>query len=304
MCIGQNLILNPGFDEIDSCYFFGENFRTMPHWFVPNEASPDRFNSCSFYNQYRTPKNHQGFQYPRSGDGYVGFAFPHNPYKNFFEYVSQKLAKPLIKNYRYEVSFYVSLGGLGWGGVNKVGAMFCIDEPSSEMFDKISGNAQVESDENLIITDTTNWTLVTGEFIASGGERYITIGQFNKVSDLLIEPNNNAKESYCFLEDVSMFELGPMPILQIRLQIPNVFTPNEDGNNDQFFIDVENIESGSISIRNRWGQEVFSTSNIHDAWDGTHNGNLVAEGVYFVVVVAKTVYGEVRTEKELIHLFR
>ncbi len=65
--------------------------------------------------------------------------------------------------------------------------------------------------------------------------------------------------------------------------LPNVFTPNNDGSND-FYIPFPYcfIESIEIQIYNRWGNLVFETTDPDINWDGTNlNGKEVAEGVYF-----------------------
>lgn len=63
-----------------------------------------------------------------------------------------------------------------------------------------------------------------------------------------------------------------------ELIIPNVFTPNGDDNNDLFEIaGVNNSESYSIKIFNRWGNKVFEETDPTKFWDGgTHK-----EGVFF-----------------------
>lgn len=69
--------------------------------------------------------------------------------------------------------------------------------------------------------------------------------------------------------------------------IPNSFTPNSDGLNDQFrplFTYPEKIEEYSIFIYNRWGNLVFTTQNIEQGWNGNHCLN----GVYAYVIFYKT----------------
>lgn len=65
------------------------------------------------------------------------------------------------------------------------------------------------------------------------------------------------------------------------IHAPTAFTPNEDGLNEQFqlFYDCQ-ILSGSLRVYNRWGQEVFSTQNPDEVWDGTYLGKKCSEGVY------------------------
>lgn len=64
--------------------------------------------------------------------------------------------------------------------------------------------------------------------------------------------------------------------------IPNAFTPNNDGDNDLFRI----LYKGDITLKefiiyNRYGQQVFSTRDITQGWDGTFQGQKVELGVYY-----------------------
>jgi gliding motility-associated-like protein len=63
-----------------------------------------------------------------------------------------------------------------------------------------------------------------------------------------------------------------------RIFIPNIFTPNNDGVNDVFY--VRNLSDGSkLSITNRWGKEVYSSNNynLDNLWDGGG----APDGVYY-----------------------
>jgi gliding motility-associated-like protein len=41
-----------------------------------------------------------------------------------------------------------------------------------------------------------------------------------------------------------------------------------------------------MTIFNRWGQIIYETEDPYEWWDGTYNGNLVAEGAYYYVIDA------------------
>jgi gliding motility-associated-like protein len=72
-------------------------------------------------------------------------------------------------------------------------------------------------------------------------------------------------------------------LVVVRGPIPNAFTPNGDGLNDKFRIlgtPAENITEYNFRIFNRWGQIIFETNNIDDAWDGTAKGQICPAGVY------------------------
>ena len=67
--------------------------------------------------------------------------------------------------------------------------------------------------------------------------------------------------------------------------IPNCFTPNNDGINDKFEITNKSFcKYIGYTIFNRWGQELFHTSNIRESWDGKQNGCDLPEGVYVIVL--------------------
>lgn len=54
--------------------------------------------------------------------------------------------------------------------------------------------------------------------------------------------------------------------------IPNAFTPNNDGENDIFYVRANSITDVYLAVYNRWGQKVFETRDLNQGWDGTFNG--------------------------------
>jgi hypothetical protein len=66
-----------------------------------------------------------------------------------------------------------------------------------------------------------------------------------------------------------------------NLEIPNIFTPNNDGVNDYFHI--ENILVDKLTklvIYDRWGEVVFYTEDLTAKWDGTYHHQPVESDVY------------------------
>jgi gliding motility-associated-like protein len=63
--------------------------------------------------------------------------------------------------------------------------------------------------------------------------------------------------------------------------IPNAFTPNNDGLNDQFRATAYGQLSGfGLEVYNRMGERIFSTSDITRGWDGRYRGKPMAAGNY------------------------
>jgi gliding motility-associated-like protein len=71
----------------------------------------------------------------------------------------------------------------------------------------------------------------------------------------------------------------PVEVKESTFLIPNVFTPNNDGINDTFFI--RNLPTGTIvRIVNRWGKVVFESNNYQNDW----NGGEYPDGIYYYTV--------------------
>lgn len=70
------------------------------------------------------------------------------------------------------------------------------------------------------------------------------------------------------------------------LYIPNAFTPNGDGNNNNFFVVTKNITAMHIDIFNRWGEQIYSSDDPAFQWDGLYLGKPVQDGVYVYLLKA------------------
>jgi gliding motility-associated-like protein len=87
--------------------------------------------------------------------------------------------------------------------------------------------------------------------------------------------------------------------------IPNVFSPNADGQNDKLYVNLVGVkEFKSFKIFNRAGQVVFQTSNPSIGWDGTVNGVPQALDTYIWMVEAVSKYGTPIRKNGLVTLLR
>ena len=72
--------------------------------------------------------------------------------------------------------------------------------------------------------------------------------------------------------------------VSIKPDINNVFTPNGDGQNDTWTIkNIDTFRENELFIYNRWGNEVYTTKNYTNDW----NGSDLAEGTYFYTLKVK-----------------
>ena len=84
---------------------------------------------------------------------------------------------------------------------------------------------------------------------------------------------------------VAVDSLGIYDVRVPGLVIPNIFTPNGDGFNDEFQVVYEGGENYQLKVFDRWGRPYFETTSPNEFWKGTsQNGSDASEGVYFYSV--------------------
>jgi gliding motility-associated-like protein len=90
------------------------------------------------------------------------------------------------------------------------------------------------------------------------------------------------------------------------ISMPTGFTPNNDGNNDYFKPQgsVQFVSEYEFRIWNRWGQEVFRTTDPDKGWDGYYESRLAQTGVYAYVITYKNIYNESKILKGNVTLLR
>lgn len=92
-------------------------------------------------------------------------------------------------------------------------------------------------------------------------------------------------DTVCNVSYVDTFTVHIMTITK-RTFVPNSFTPNDDGINDEFAMSGESCnEDEYMRIYNRWGQLIFETNDpFNTFWDGTYKGSPAQQGVYTYIL--------------------
>ena len=211
-----NLIPNHSFEDTIGCPInlsgqYGEQIYNLQYWF-PAANSPDYFNSCS-NSQVSTPLTGLGFQYPRSGEGYIGFLtilsnsifFP-----NYHEFIGIELNQSLIVGTKYYFKSYISPG---YGGIqlmhyfsNNIGVKLSTvyyEAQQNMLFPDNNPTGNLDT----IITDTTNWTSFQFSFVADSSYQYLYIGNFfddANTDTILAFGNTSGQGAYYFMDDVCL----------------------------------------------------------------------------------------------------
>lgn len=104
-------------------------------------------------------------------------------------------------------------------------------------------------------------------------------------------------------EVIAVIDSGENPVvlkttIQIEIKgkitlLPNVFSPNNDGSNDFFFIESEGLKEFSIVVMDQSGQVIFESDSPEFKWNGIERstGVIVPTGNYFYLITAKDEFG-------------
>ena len=115
--------------------------------------------------------------------------------------------------------------------------------------------------------------------------------------------NLRIRDNYgCFDDtyDLTVFVIPPSFI-----SMPQSFTPNGDGVNDEVFVKGWYLEElQEFKIFNRWGEMIFSTNDMKVGWDGTFNGKLQTTDVYVYKIKAVGVDGNVVQKEGYLNLMK
>ena len=89
------------------------------------------------------------------------------------------------------------------------------------------------------------------------------------------------------------------------INVPNIFTPNGDGVNDFFVVQVGNVRTYECYIYNRWGAPVFMTSDPSIVWNGNGTGGAsCSDGTYFYLIRAEGIDGKIYLKKGFLTLLK
>jgi hypothetical protein len=206
-----NLIPNHDFEYNTQCNPAIYLVNPVPPWYDPNKGSADFLTPCNDtagYSSYSTPNNQYGYQVPHSGISYtlIGFAINWDTVHNR-EYISTRLLDTLKNGKKYCCNFYVSLANKSQFAIAEIGAFFSNDSIYSDTSAaQLLYNPQVCNNSSNIISDTLNWVSISGDFIAKGGECFITIGCFfsNENINYIDVGGPNLYEAAYYIDDVSV----------------------------------------------------------------------------------------------------
>lgn len=265
----QNLVPNPSFEEYLICPTIDTQFTDyISAWVTPTEASPDFFNVCSL-GAMGVPDNNFGFQIPKTGNGYAGLYLYvdslHEAMVNYREYIQVELSQELQTDSAYCVAFYVSLAArYQMTATSNVGLYFSDTQVVNADNDTLNYSPQIFNIATNVLLDTATWTVISGQFVAAGGEKFITIGNFLPNSLTTVANDTQSFNlAYYFIDDVSVMKCSQVgtSVQSVAQQVNVQLNPNPVSNALQITINGL-VGNAKIEIVNTLGQIVFSRDII------------------------------------------
>jgi gliding motility-associated-like protein len=154
-------------------------------------------------------------------------------------------------------------------------------------------SANLQNDNTITLT----WTAYTGW---KGGVSSYTVEKYSEQGQLIQTfPAGNALSFYDDVNDINhqtyLYVVRANPVdgnlvqsVSNRVSVikdpnlfyPTAFTPNNDQLNDIFNVYGQYIVSFEMNIFNRWGELMYTTTDLQQGWDGNFRGNPMPEGTY------------------------
>jgi hypothetical protein len=283
--IAQNLVPNNSFEIHSSCPF-GQNelYKAVP-WFNPSISTPDYYHACSVGGM-GVPNGCCGFQYALTGDAYAGFiAWSKGGLTR--EYLEVELTDSLISSKEYYISFYVSFAEQLSYAISNIGLYLS----NAAIYSSINTNfpfiPQIENPATNYLADTIVWMKISGTYIANGGEKFITIGNFRDdthTDTLKIYPGFfQYNYSYYFIDDVTVIDADSVQGLKEQGNICFTISPNPASEVLKITLPL-NVSSTAFTIVNTMGTIVKQNESTTPQNEMVINITTLPRGVYFVKV--------------------
>lgn len=209
--VGDDLVTNGSFEEIEGKIKKAGSIAVAVGWISPTKTGADLY-STRIKDGFGIPANLNGVEETYDGSNYAGFSAFSYGGKEARSYVSSRLIVPMRKGQRYCVKFYVSLSEASKYATNNVAINFSRKQYNIDADKHIIDESHVTRLGNPILNSFFGWEEVCGTFIAEGGEKFLTIGNFstdgNTLSERMKKPSTfrgaQKVRAYYFVDNISV----------------------------------------------------------------------------------------------------
>lgn len=215
MATAQNLVPNGGFEEPSSCIGtpWSYSLHLATPWFSPNTATPDLYTTedasgCGTLMLENDPNNPGYYREPYEGQRFAGF-YVYKSGDTLKDYCSVPLTTALVARHTYRVRARYQAHTYFRYAIDQLGALFTDAPIGIEGWGMIHMEPQVIFFGSPYLDMVNDWALLEGEFLAQGGEGFLTIGSFQPNDEIqpTIISTASPSSAYYLLDDVEVFDL-------------------------------------------------------------------------------------------------
>lgn len=300
---GQNLVVNGSFEDTLCSPQEFDVFSpfSAQNWYSPTSGTPDYLGSsptlptCYYMSIYDPGFTQFGdWQLPQEGQR-MGGIYSHADEFCLREYVQARLDESLEAGKPYCLSFYVSLRNSSNRAIDRMGAALTNDSVvdfSNICMDYLM--PQIESAPGFFLADTTSWMLISGQFIAEGGETFITIGNFTPQNEQVSVAMNGfgaIASAYYYIDNVVLEDCFATSITEFD-ELSFRFFPNPATSQLQ----IRSNQNGNLIMRDISGRAVLSRY-LQNGAQNIALSNL-APGIFFLEFTSEN--GAVKSDRLVI----
>lgn len=156
--------------------------------------------------------------------------------------------------------------------------------------------SEIEFPNNSIGVDFYDWDFGDNKYSSNYEPSHVYQDSGTYFIQLAVETTHGCK-------DTTYGRVRIDPVASIY--VPNTFTPNGDGDNDDFFFhEYAFVEDGlDFKIFDKWGTLIYFTDKFIP-WDGTYKGELVKQDTYIYKVTCFDFFGKEHNMKGHVNLLR
>lgn len=162
-------------------------------------------------------------------------------------------------------------------------------------------NVSLKSNANTPVTQFYEWKIYN-EANPSAYIRYNDVDLryvFNETGNYKVILTTTNVSGTCSYSDSVVVKVS-----ESFIDVPNVFTPNGDGKNDEFRVAYRSIADYKMLVYSSWSGRVYISTNPAEGWNGRIGGRLAPPGAYYYIITATGTDGKKFKLKGNINLLR
>ncbi|HNZ43555.1 MAG TPA: T9SS type A sorting domain-containing protein [Bacteroidales bacterium] len=304
MCIGQclsiNFIKNSELEDFSCCANNLEMLFCANDWLQPTYSNAEYINTCALSSiiiDHDYIFLIHNIYFGNGCAGMVNYLFNNNvnPTVELREYIQGELLDSLVSGQLYYCEFWVKPFNFNnnnpYCAIDALGIFFSDTLPNRTMNDEkvMLFNSQVNNLPGNIISDTTNWTKISGTFYAKGGEKYFTVGTFKKEFEInrIYFGTPQTNYSYYFFDNFSLCpceDTIPPDTVNTVTPVLEVYPNPASDNLFVLFDGYDQLQAIDLEIYNILGELVMNKQILSSDAPTSINIAPIASGCYAIVL--------------------